>query len=263
MAPPEAPTTGGNAFVFSMIALFIAALVAFVGSFWWASCKTMPIMNEGFTYVTSLLASAGQSGSAPVGGFQNGPAAVEGFAGPAVGAGQPDCMRSSKDCAALYDLLSSRSVTTEEGPDDLRELKVILSKISCFKRDLTGAAGVVHATYNQKFATSHDLEPVAETTARCFAKTIPQRDLALSLDKWGSRGTFLIKRLCTSENLSESEEKEALRLFGDAMADINDIALGVCCNGGKVMIAGQEGPRMVSGYEDPSISGLREYKGYY
>ncbi len=259
MAPPEAPTTGGNAFVFSMIALFIAALVAFVGSFWWASCKTMPNINEGFTYVSSLLTSLSPGTPASM----KAKPAVEGFAGPAVGAGEPDCMRSSKDCAALYDLLSSRSVTTEEGPDDLRELKVILSKISCFKRDLTGAAGVVHATYNQKFATSHDLEPVAETTARCFAKTIPQRDLALSLDKWGSRGTFLIKRLCTSENLSESEEKEALRLFGDAMADINDIALGVCCNGGKVMIAGQEGPRMVSGYEDPSISGLREYKGYY
>jgi hypothetical protein len=237
-----------------MIALFIAALFAFVGSFWWASCNTMPSINEGFTYVTSLIASTGLGGSAPD---------IEGFAGPAVGAGMPDCMRSSKDCAALYDLLSSRSTTTEEGPDDLRELKVILGKISCFKRDLTGVAGVVHATYNLKFATAHDLEPVAETTARCFAKTIPQRDLALSLDKWGSRGTFLIKRLCTSENLSESEEKEALRLFGDAMADINDIALGVCCNGGKVMIAGQEGPRMVSGYEDPSISGLREYKGYY
>jgi len=232
MAPPETTGTVGSAFVFALISLFIAALVVFVGTYWWKSCNTMPKLDEG-------------------------------FAGPAIGAGEPACMRSSKDCAALYDLLSSRQTSTEEGPDDLRELTVILGKISCFKRDLTGAAGVVQATFNLKFATSHDLEPVAETTARCFAKTIPQRDLALSLDKWGSRGTFLIKRLCTSEKLSESEEKEALRLFGDAMADINDIALGACCNGGKVMIAGQEGPRMVGGYAPPSLSELREYKGYY
>jgi hypothetical protein len=263
MAGPETPTPGGNVLVFSILALFIAALVAFVGSFWWASCKTMPSMNEGFTFVSTLMTAMSTNNPGVAAVALQGSAAVEGFAGPAVGAGQPDCIRSSRDCAALYDLLSSRSVTTEEGPDDLRELKVILSKISCFKRDLTGAAGVVHATYNQKFATSHDMEPIAETTARCFAKTIPQRDLALSLDKWGSRGTFLIKRLCTSENLSDSEEKEALRLFGDAMADINDIALGVCCNSGKVMIAGEQGPRMVTGYEEPALSGLREYKGYY
>ena len=107
------------------------------------------------------------------------------------------------------------------------------------------------------------MEPVAETTARCFAKTIPQRDLALGLDKWGSRGTFLIKRLCTAENLSESEEKEALRLFGDAMADINDIALGRCCNSGVGVIAGQPQPRMVGGFESAEIANLRQYTGYY
>lgn len=91
MAGPETPTTGGNAFVFSMIALFIAALVAFVGAFWWKSCNTMPIMNEGFTYVSSLLTSLSPSTPASL---KNKPS-MEGFAGPAVGAGMPDCIRSS------------------------------------------------------------------------------------------------------------------------------------------------------------------------
>jgi hypothetical protein len=172
-------------------------------------------------------------------------------------------MRSSKDCAALYDMLSKRTVTTEEGPDDLREIKLILSKISCFKRDLTGVAGVVEATRYQPFSTAHDLEPVAETTARCFARTIPQRDLALSLDKWGSRGTFLIKRLCTAEKLSDAEETDALRLFGDAMADIQEIALGKCCNSDVGIIAGQPQPRMVGGFEPTAITNLRQYNGYY
>ena len=134
----------------------------------------------------------------------------EGFAGPVAGAGAPDCLRTLNDAAKLHDLLHSKSIKTEEGPDDLRELDLILSKLACFKRDLMGN-GVVNATRRQPFSTSHDLEPVAETTARCFAKTIPQRDLQLGLDKWGTRGTFLVKRICTAESLSDAEEKEAMK----------------------------------------------------
>ena len=188
----------------------------------------------------------------------------EGFAGPARGAGMPDCIRSSKDAAALYEMLLAKVSSTEEGADDLRELQLILGKIACFKRDLTGAAGVVAATRTQPFSTAHDLEPVAETTARCFAKTIPQRDLALSLDKWGSRGTFLLKRLCTSFGFTDHEDDEALGLFGRAMGDITDIAMSRCCNSaGEAVIAGVAQPRMIAGYEAPGLNELREYKGYY
>jgi len=206
--------------------------------------------------------AAGSAGSAKqnISGFRNN---MEGFAGPAIGAGIPNCMHTSKDAAALHQLLTGRASTTEAGPEDLREITVILSKISCFKRDLLSTAGVVEATRYQPFATSHDLEAVAETTARCFAKTIPQRDLALSLDKWGARGTFLIKRLCTSENLSDAEEAEALRLFGSAMMDINDIALGRCCNSDVGVIAGQKQVRMVGGFEPATNVYYGEYKGYY
>jgi hypothetical protein len=105
---------------------------------------------------------------------------------------------------------------------------------------------------------------VAETTARCFAKTIPQRDLALSLDKWGSRGTFLLKRLCTSLGLKAAEEEEAERLFGRLMADVGDVAMGRCCNAaGEAIIAGVGQPRLVGGYEPPGLNELRKYEGYY
>jgi hypothetical protein len=225
----QTPTASGQIFAYSAMALFVTALVLSVGYSW----KVTP---ENFT---------------------------EAFAGPAMGGGVPDCIQTSRDAAALYDLLSRHRVVTEEGPDDLREMQVILSKISCLKRDLLGNAKVVQATRYQPFSTAHDLEPVAETAARCFARTIPQRELSLSLDKWGSRGTFLIKRLCTAEDLSDAEEKEALRLFGDAMADLSDIALGECCNSGKVVIGGEEGPRLVGGFVPPSSMNLREYTGYY
>ena len=128
---------------FTIVSLFVALLVVAVGASWWAAAATQPILA----------------------GFQvNGPnirrvAANEGFAGPAKGAGVPDCLSTSRDCAQLYELLSSKQAVTEEGPDDLRELKLILSKISCLKRDLMGNAKVVQATIYQPFSTSHDLEP--------------------------------------------------------------------------------------------------------
>lgn len=221
-----------KAFSYLFLGLVVTALVVFVGFNWWRNCDTMPNQKEG-------------------------------FAGPARGSGAPDCLRALDDAAKLYDLLSSKAVTTEEGPDDLRELRVLLSKLACLKQDLMGTAQVVNATRQQPFSTAHDMEPVAETAARCFAKTIPQRDLQLSLDKWGSRGTFLIKRLCTSLNLSDSEEKAALGYFGSAMYDVNSVALGVCCNAGEPSIAGEQVRRGMSAFEPPNVQVLRTYEGYY
>lgn len=289
----------GKFFTWTLLALLVVATVLFIGSAWLKSCER----KEGYSYMATMArsidpqqskevlsaaavdmrvppqaadaeaAAQGDQGPKPAedtasketAGFRNmGGAVFEGFAGPARGAGMPDCVRSSKEAAALYELLASKVNTTEEGPDDLRELQLILSKLACFKRDLTGTAGVVAATRTQPFSTSHDLEPVAETTARCFAKTIPQRDLSLSLDKWGSRGTFLLKRLCTSLRLTDPQEEEAERLFGRLMADVSDVALGRCCNAaGDAMIAGQNQPRLVGGYEPPGLNELRKYEGYY
>jgi hypothetical protein len=243
--------TGNQMFGFAMISLFVTALVVSVGYCWWNSAFTTPAI-DGF--------KLGDNPKAPLKRMVN---SSEGFAGPAIGAGEPNCMNTSKDFAALYEMLHTRKVKTSEGPDDLRELHVLLSKLACMKRDLLGNAKVVQATRYQPFTTAHDLEPVAETVARCFSRTIPQRDLALSFDKWGSRGTSLIKRLCTALNLSDAEEKEALRLFGDGMADLTDISMTECCNSGKVVIGGIEGPRMVGGFIPAATQALREYKGYF
>ena len=245
----QRPQGTGQIFTFFAIALFVTALVVTIGACWWAAALTKPVM-DGFQgqMVAPNRVKVNTS---------------EGFAGPTKGAGVPDCLNTSSDCGQLAELLSSRRSTTEEGPDDLRELKLILSKISCFKRDLMGNAKVVQATFYQPFSTSHDLEPVAETAARCFAKTIPQRDLALTLDKWGSRGTFLVKRLCTSLNLSEGESEKAMLLFGQAMGDISDIAQGECCSSSEAVIGGVPAKRMVEGATPTALNALRPYEGYY
>jgi len=235
----EEPSTLGSVATFFVLAILITAITGAVAVSMWASSRTTPVIDA----------------------FQA--PKKEGFAGPAKGLGMPDCLHTSSQCAALSEMLNSRRSTTEEGPDDLRELNVILSKLSCLKRDLMGNAKVVQATRYQPFNTSHDMEPVAETAARCFSRTIPQRDLLLSLDKWGSRGTFLIKRCCTSLRFSDGEEEKALDLFGQAMADISDIALGECCTTADAVIGGVPQKRMVEGSTPTALNALRAYTGYY
>ena len=216
---------------FILLAAIISVVATFIGYQLWIGSKTMP-------------------------------SPLEGFAGPSKGAGGPDCLRTSSEAAKLYELIHSRGPNTEEGPDDIRELSVLLGKLACFKRDLMSPSGIVEATWKQPFNTSQDMEPIAETTARCFSKTIPKRDLDLSLEKWTSRGTMLVKRTCTSIRLSDSEYHTAISLFKAVIQDVTDIAYSVCQKK-DVIIAGQPGPRMVQGFEPPTLSMLQEYKGRY
>lgn len=195
--------------------------------------------------------------------FQDMKEKQEGFyGGVAVGAGVPDCLRTSVEGARLHSLFASKVSEFEEGPADFKELTLLLSQLSCFKKDLMGVAKQVEATRYQPFDTQLDMEPIAETTARCFAKTIPPRDLELAFEKWGKRGIFLITRLCTSANLSDAEHTEAEKLFRSFLADIQDVATNACLTGTPTIQAQpQLSPRDATAY-DPGSSG-REYFGYY
>ena len=186
----------------------------------------------------------------------------EGFGGPAKGVGSPDCLRDSQEASDLYQIFASKKNTTEEGGDDLREFTLLLSKLCCFKKDLLSPSGIVEATRYQPYSTAHDIEPVAETTARCLAKTIPQRDLDISFVKWGKRASELIRKLCSSFGISDHEVKKADMLLKKLIDDVQDVANSQCITG-QVSIAGKPGPRDVSGYEPPMLKELRDYKGYY
>jgi len=187
---------------------------------------------------------------------------AEGFVGPAKGAGVPDCLRESQEASDLYTMFSSKNNTTEEGPDDLRELALILSKMACLKKDVMSPSGIVEATRYQPYSTAHDIEPVAETAARCLAKTIPPRDLDIILDKWERRSKELVRRLCSSFKISDSDLKKTNMLLKNLIIDISDITKSQCLKG-DVEIAGKKGPREVDPYTPPELSELREYKGYY
>jgi hypothetical protein len=216
-------------FSYSFIALLVGLTAAVIGYQMWSTSPTMP---------------------------------VEGFAGPIHLGGQPDCIQSSHEAAELYSVFTTKASTTEEGEDDLREFRVLLGKIACLKRDLMSAGHLISATKNQPFSTSQDLEPVAETAARCFALTIPARDIDIAVDKWKTRGTMLVKRLCTSFSFTGAQQKESMDLFNSVMADIYDVMQKSCLKGDS-SIAGMPTPRMVEGREPSENMNLGEYKGYY
>jgi len=194
-------------------------------------------------------------------GFRNSVAHgnAEGFGGIAHGSGTP-CVRSSLEGAQLLALFESKESRFEEGGDTLDELTVLVGKLSCFKKDLVSPSFIVEATRKQPYTTSHDVEPIGETTGRCFAKTISPRDLSISLDKWNSRGEALVKKLCTTHSLTADEVNTAQALFRALFRDVSDIARGACLNG-DATIAGQPGPRDAHPYEKPTDFG--EYNGYY
>lgn len=190
------------------------------------------------------------------------PRVSEGFGAPVVGAGVPDCLRESNEAAQIVSIFLGRVESVEQGAPDLEELKVILSKLACMKRDLVAVAQVVNATLYQPFVTAHDVEPVAETVGRCFSKTIPPRDLEISFDKWKTRGRFLINRLCGAADFDAAQTQQVNALYDTVLVDVYDIAQQKCIPG-QPEIMGKATPRDVSAFSPPEIKDLREYTGYY
>jgi hypothetical protein len=191
------------------------------------------------------------------------PPRIQGFYGGAAGGtGSIRCEKVSKEAAELSALFSGRAGSTEEAEPDLREFRILLGQLACFKKDLVSPSGIVEATRKSEFRTSLNLEPLGETTARCYAKTIPPRDLELVFEKWSKRGDLLLRRLCASYDLKSAEIDRAERVLRALIADVADIARGACLKG-KVEIAGTPGPRDARPRVPGDVFDLGPYDGYY
>lgn len=250
METVETPNTGMSAgtVAFFLIAVLIVVGIALV--FYYKGPTVQPP-----SYKSGFIGSM-EKGKLKVKGK-----AKEGFYGGAArGVGIADCSRMSQEGTELLSMFYGESL--ESGSDDFRELQELVGKLSCFKKDLLSPAHIVEATRKQNFATSHDIEPIAEITGRCFAKVIPPRDLELSFDKWISRGNALLARLCTAFRKSDAEYETSKKLFEAFMRDIKDIARGQCLQGTPT-IASVPGPRDPHAFEHADISVHGEYKGYY
>ena len=184
----------------------------------------------------------------------------EGFQGPSLGVSDISCGQESAEAVALSDLFATKKSTTGDGKDDLKEFKLILSKLCCMKHDLVSPSQAVSATLRIPYKTSHDRENPADTVARCFTKSVPIRDLDITFGTWKDRGDALLRKLCTSYNLSNDESTKAMKLFMTCWMDTFSIAKEVC-----VVPDGAESvnPRDLHGVTPEKIKDLGKYNGYY
>ena len=76
------------------------------------------------------------------------------------------------------------------------ELDELMKKLAVFKADLlSGRLNVTQMQYN----AHQDIRPIAEWTAQCFSKNVPERDITLQLEKWFESGKRTIMELGLGE----------------------------------------------------------------
>jgi hypothetical protein len=186
---------------------------------------------------------------------------LEGFQGPSNGVSDISCGQESAHAIAISELFSGKMSVTEEGSADLKELKLILSKLCCLKHDLMSASQSVQGMLYLPYSNTHDRENPADVAGRCFTKSIPARDLDIAFGTWKERGLFLVNRLCTSYNLVSSESDTVVRHFKGLWIDVFSIAKNGCLVTKEDPV--YESPRDPKGHVPEDVEELGPYKGYY
>ena len=183
------------------------------------------------------------------------------YGGPINGTSGLACGRMSSEAERLVALFASKQLDVgEEGQMDLHDLKAVLSKMLCMKQDLMAPQQTITAAKELGFATHMDIQPVADLTARCFSKTVPERDLSIQFGKWREFGLDMVRRLCTAGSLTEAESKEAEDLYVAVWKDAMDVALGACIG---TIPSGKVSPHDAAPRTPESLMELSEYEGYY
>ena len=235
---------------FIVVGILIGGIICALVYFIFIRKNTLPMGAEGFKM------SRGSSSIPKEGFLDEKKNKSEGFAGSNV----PDCLKNSPESAAIVSFFLEKGVgRTEEGSPDFEELKQILSKMACLQKDLTSPSHLVNSTRGLSLSTMHDVEPVADTAARCFNKSIPPRDLQIVLDKWNQRGMFLLKRLCVSANLNSSQVENMEELFKKASVQCRQITKDKCLVG-EPTITGVPAPRQVDDNITPDLADLAPYQ---
>jgi len=181
------------------------------------------------------------------------------FAGPINGTSDLPCGRASSEASELISIFSNRGLTIKN--TNYRDLRDLLSKLCCLKVDLMAPQHTIIATKELGFSTQMDIQPLADMTARCFSKSIPERDLSFQFIKWRDFGADLVRRLCTEASLSEEESLNADHLFLACWKDVNNVAT-VQCLGSPTMRVNTYGPHDPAPNIDEGDDALRPYNGF-
>ncbi len=219
-----------------LYAIIFVGCIGLLAWFFTYKGNTMPV-----GIVPSVTKTEGFTNGIGAEGFTNGIGAAQGnnvaegfYGGAANGAGEPSCLRTLSDAAAVYDVVASKAA----GSQDLAEFKLLLSKWACLKKDLMSPSGIVDATRQLPYSTLHDRIPVPDLAGQCNAKSVPLRDLDITFDTWKRRATYLFRRLAAGLNSNDVASLEE-RLM-KSWADVYDVAKSQCI--GSVP-AGKMNPR--------------------
>jgi hypothetical protein len=83
------------------------------------------------------------------------------------------------------------------------ELDELMKKLAVFKADLLSGASSTKVSSSQvtqmQYNAHQDIRPIAEWTAQCFSKNVPERDITLQLEKWFESGKRTIMELGLGE----------------------------------------------------------------
>jgi len=223
--------------------LVVVILGLFIARYFFYGFSTVPlpsyksgftVTNEGFTLPTE---KGGIINSEPIAGAQR-------------------CLNQNATATTLL------SMFEKNNSDDYMEFNRLLNKLCCFKKDLSSSNHLVDATLKQPYITQHDVEPIAEVTARCFAKTISPRDLEISFDIWTGRGNSLIESIAAANGMPSADLTKAQSVFNLFIRDIRNDAQENCLQK-EPLIAGKPGPRDPHAYSNPSEEDYGKYDGFY
>jgi hypothetical protein len=246
-----------------MSALVLILLVGFVAFFLIWKRNTMPLgQMESFKGSCGAKTTVEGFASTKCGAYPryDSPNYNEGFRAP-MGAGDLACSQSLSDASALLGMFAGNP-DCHSSPD-YEELRLILGKLACFKTDLMSTSGIVNSTRYLPYVTSHDREQVAETTARCLAKTIPDRDLDIIFETWQMRAIKLVTKLATYAELSEGDTKNAEKLLDKCFKDVYDVARTTCLKGEPMMAGKSTSPRDPAPSIPETLAEHGSYNGYF
>ncbi len=250
----------GSTIQYAVMALVVLALIWTVAQLLMTKGGASP-MPQTRALVLKKESQEGFYGEANLPQEKAGSGLLEGFGGVAVGAGQPDCLRTLADAAAVYGRFVGNVEGVEEGSKDLAELRLIFSKWACLKKDLLSPSGIVEATRYTPYSTLHDRIPTADIAGQCNSKTMPARDLDITFETWRDRAVYLLRRLCTAASLGSGEVDALEKQMLTAWADVYDVAKSQCLtfipSGSKLL------PRDAAPMTPDDVADLGPYKGYY
>jgi hypothetical protein len=181
---------------------------------------------------------------------------TEGFTTVAIeGETMPRCLARDPESQALLAQLYSKSSSNSAAGEAYEEFKLILQKLLCIDADITGAGAGIYSTYQLPYATAHDIEPAANFVGRCVRNAVRERDVAMVLDKFESRGNVLLKTICSGDSAAVNTN---IATFNRIVKRIGASITSKCLME-KANMDVPAGPRDPGYYTPNSVEELSEY----